>query len=270
MIGNIEQMVALVSHGNDFLRTGRMDPTFSPGYSVFLYCNRVDFRVVTKRRLFFKGKESVVAGDPNGWFKYLREGRFDTLHFKYTHSKEETMPDFALAGMVGGGGKWMIQAISGNEFVLWNEYWDAQPDRQDEEIWAVTYFTDGKRHEYKPVRYDVVANLSRLESALIEISEFARSKALDWWAEIFDKALVRSRESLGENNHNENDLIVGTNYSAEQKRLMAVAAAAWVFGGMGSWNDIAFESEEDQNQYMLVSNGLYDAINFSLEAVLNQ
>ena len=44
--------------------------------------------------------------------------------------------------------------------------------------------------------------------------------------------------------------------SREAQALLAAAQAAWVFGGMGSWNDLRFDGD-DQRTYDFLSNQLY-------------
>jgi hypothetical protein len=47
--------------------------------------------------------------------------------------------------------------------------------------------------------------------------------------------------------------------------LLDAVQSAWVFGGMGSWNDMGFEGP-DQKEYSCVSELLFHAINETIEA----
>lgn len=60
-------------------------------------------------------------------------------------------------------------------------------------------------------------------------------------------------------------MLVDKNYPIEAIQLLYAASIAWVFGGMGSWNDTGVNSEEYNN----VSNELYNTINLSIVAVAN-
>lgn len=42
--------------------------------------------------------------------------------------------------------------------------------------------------------------------------------------------------------------------------LLDACQSAWVFGGMGSWNDIWIEDENILNEYKIVSNNLYSSL----------
>lgn len=49
-------------------------------------------------------------------------------------------------------------------------------------------------------------------------------------------------------------------YSAAAHRLLGAATASWVFGGMGSWNDMRFDDKAIQQQYVALTNTFYDAV----------
>jgi hypothetical protein len=49
-------------------------------------------------------------------------------------------------------------------------------------------------------------------------------------------------------------------YSLEARRLVAAAVRSWVFGGMGSWNDIGFSDPALLSVYNSVSEDLYMSV----------
>jgi len=51
--------------------------------------------------------------------------------------------------------------------------------------------------------------------------------------------------------------------------LIFEAGYAWVFGGMGSWNDIGFQDEKDRQLYEDLSDKLYDLVIAALVAGIN-
>ena len=65
------------------------------------------------------------------------------------------------------------------------------------------------------------------------------------------------------------DYIVSANYSIAARQLLLASSSAWVFGGMGSWNDLSFEKEEDNQHYETLSTALYNAINRGILAATN-
>jgi hypothetical protein len=58
-------------------------------------------------------------------------------------------------------------------------------------------------------------------------------------------------------------------YSPQSRRLLTIAARAWVFGGMGSWNDLSFEDRDAQGRYEKVSEDLYRSVLAALVAATN-
>lgn len=119
------------------------------------------------------------------------------------------------------------------------------------------------------VRKDIRETYSLLEQSLIAIADFADARQLSAWADVFKKAraILNSTDPAGEYYHH--DLLVEKHYSLITRQLLFAAGAAWVFGGMGSWNDLGFDTAEDNKKYDEVSAGLYAAINQSVLAAVN-
>jgi len=51
-------------------------------------------------------------------------------------------------------------------------------------------------------------------------------------------------------------------------QILWAAQAAWVFGGMGSWNDLWFEGD-DQSLYEQLSEDLYQLLNVAIVIAAN-
>lgn len=49
-----------------------------------------------------------------------------------------------------------------------------------------------------------------------------------------------------------------------------MAAQAWVFGGMGSWNDLGFSDADSHHRYQEVTRRLYDGVLRAFVATVNQ
>ena len=54
--------------------------------------------------------------------------------------------------------------------------------------------------------------------------------------------------------------LVPPDWYAEARRVLAAARRAWVFGGMGWWNDVSFEDDALLKDYESVSVDLYSAV----------
>ena len=58
-------------------------------------------------------------------------------------------------------------------------------------------------------------------------------------------------------------------YSLAARQLLAAGSRAEVFGGIGSWNDVRFESPEVEAEYRSVSERLFRAVLEALVAATN-
>ena len=58
-------------------------------------------------------------------------------------------------------------------------------------------------------------------------------------------------------------------YTSEARLLAAMAVKAWVFGGMGSWNDVYFGDQEAAAEYAAISRNLYSTLLRALVASVN-
>lgn len=269
MIGTIAQIVALVSHGNNYLRTRRLDPEFFPHNTAFQFCNRVEFWATPPRR-FFRANTELISTGPAEWFEYLRSSGADHLRFKYVHSAEKDVPDHKMAGFVGGGGNWSIEERVDDEYIDWRSRWElTREDSPEKRIWGVFYNSDLTRRNGEDNGPSVEAASERLDAVLQDIKRFAVSNNLGWVSH-FETALQALSSQTPEVGFHHQDLLVPEVYSLAQRQLFYAAGLAWCFGGMGWWNDVWLESDELRAKHEQVSSELFDAINQSIAAVLNR
>jgi hypothetical protein len=55
-------------------------------------------------------------------------------------------------------------------------------------------------------------------------------------------------------------LLPSAGYEVIARRALAMATRSWVFGGMGSWNDVGFYDADTQAEYRRVSEHLFQAV----------
>ena len=89
------------------------------------------------------------------------------------------------------------------------------------------------------------------------------------WAEQFEKSRAILDSISPEDSYYHKDLIQLENYSLTAKQILFSAGSAWVFGGMGSWNDLGFDRKEDNDTYDRLSSQLYSMINEAIIAGIN-
>jgi hypothetical protein len=137
-------------------------------------------------------------------------------------------------------------------------------EREDRRIWLVRY-TGRLLEGAPPVDAPSVEHATaELEAALRRAAAFARAgdEYLRRWTEVFDAALEGGALP---------DLpLLPASAPAEARRLAGMAAASWVFGGMGSWNDIGFGTDDPlRTEYDAVSADLYAAVLGGLAGAAN-
>jgi len=267
MNGPIAQIVALACHGNASLRGVAKGTQFFPDNSTCQFCDRVDFVELRRGLLGRRLKENCVADTPDDWFRLLREQGSTGLWLDYSASGDR-LDDRLSAGFVGGGGHWSINVFS-DTASRWLARWEVwNQDAPERRIWRVTY---GRVEQGRRVQshdsLDLGLASERLEEALGQIAPFARRRNCDGFAECFDSAhgiLTASAEC--EVYHR--DLAPEGVLTPAADRILAACQKAWVFGGMGSWNDMMFDGEE-QDEYERVSDLLFKATTSAIVAAAN-
>jgi hypothetical protein len=101
---------------------------------------------------------------------------------------------------------------------------------------------------------------------LQELIDFTTRNKLDNWTNVFLSALNKFEinnpsELLGD------DYLPSNCYSLEAKQILVACDQAWVFGGMGSWNDVV--NVDDYDLYRRLTNNLFDTLNNSVAAAIN-
>jgi hypothetical protein len=263
----IAQAAALAIFGNDILRGGSRSD-FWPRSTVFTFCKRVRF-------LTFHGdprapSEELFADSPVEWVSKLRDLGTMGLRIHHFASNNPQITDRMSVGFVGGGGRWFIETLH----AMLSDFWEARwlvgnredPDRK---IWDVAYGRVDQDRAHLPYSSESLSTLKNdLEVVLSKIDAFATRKGLEFFSKSFRDArnVLNSDEPLSKTYCP--DLAPTSDISLEAKQLLGAAQVAWVFGGMGSWNDIGFEGH-DQEEYTQVSNELFSLLNQVICASVN-
>lgn len=271
MTGTLAQFVTLTTYGNDYIRNGNIPANFDTANTAFDFCNTVDFREVRKKYFFSKPKEEVLFDCPTKWFKFLKNNGCQKLRLYYSSSDDQTMaPDYKLAGMVGGGGTWFIEAVYDTYSNAWASRWEVtDSDSPERKIWSVNYGLVAEKLSVMDLQIDNQIVKEKLHRTLTEIAGFAKQQNLGNWQELFDRAKSILETDIPEKDYYHQDLIPGANYTLISKQLLFAASNAWVFGGMGSWNDLGFDNKEDDQSYEKLSAQLYSNINEAILAAVN-
>ncbi|MFZ2031981.1 MAG: hypothetical protein WAU68_16840 [Vitreimonas sp.] len=253
MQGPIAQALALTCVGNSFLR-GRDVSGFWPDASVFRFSKTCDFRWVEGER------DQLIAADPMAWFETLRAEGCKGLrlhHAPRARGPKQTIPapDRMLVGFVGGGPAWPIEQVGGGSPVLWQGFDRVgNPRDADGKIWLNTYLHQGETVPQNLRALSMLEITSSLAPVLAEIATLAAKLEEERFAKRFRSARVvlEASEPAGPSS----DFVHYAPLDAMQLKLLNTVETTWVFGGMGSWNDVG-APEELKADYERLSEALF-------------
>jgi hypothetical protein len=226
--GELEHVLAVIAQGSVWLRDGGPAPEFA------------EFPFVGE--LVFAGPDGAPRGAAE-WLTALRRHAVTRLWLVLESAPESAVAaPHQLAGFVGAG-SWALLAGSYAWRAAWQVGWPDAPDRRS---WRVTY----RGVEIKPIDPhcpDLAETEAGLRSILTDARDFCRVHDEDGWAGHFEEALRADGASRP----------LPDAYAPEAQRLLELADRSWVFGGMGSFNDLGFDTDAANRAYELVSAHLY-------------
>lgn len=267
MNGHIATAVAIVCAGNQFLAGKNIDG-FWPGAPVFSFMKRVEFRHPPA-----SGNDAdeypLAAADPMQWFAALKPWcvglRLHNVKPVRGPHQQINVADRMLAGFVGGGQRWLIEAAGITESEIWEPF-HRLGDRNDPEsrIWQCTHILQGRspRAEIDGDVLPLDEAVTRLHAALVEIEAYAREEDYDNWSAIFQQCI--DTIDAAKPTLEQGDMARFAGFDARQSAIFEACSRAWVFGGMGSWNDLA-----GGERYDAVSQSLYETLNDCIGALAN-
>ena len=271
MQGTIAQIVALTAHGNAILqKRSAAEGSLQTKNSTFRFCEWVKFTDAPS--VASTHKELAYAPDVKGWFERLHSEGVCAIRMSYGSSQGNSMgvPDRALVGFVGGGGKWRIQTCHRDGTDAWDPHWHVgDKDRADKKIWRVSYARVSQSNETGWNQGEDLAHLkNELRQVLLDIAQLSREQQLDSFTGCFESAITRLDSETPLNGLFHDDLAPANFLALDAYQLLGSAEAAWVFGGMGSWNDVYFQKMQ-KARYDDLSERLYRLLNRAIVAAAN-
>jgi hypothetical protein len=266
MNGIVAQIVALTCHANAAI-LGSIRPFF-PDNSTCRFCNTIRF-VAPSHDLSGGSENVVVAADPDEWLSLICRHSALGVRLHLERERNPQISDRMSAGFVGGGGLWNMLVVRGDSTVdRWVAHWEVSDrDAPDSKIWRVTYTQVGSFADNGEAPPALVHSAARLRNALQQIEVFAQAHDLGGFAETFRQAsaCLDDRRSCVPYHR---DLCVEGTLPALAESVLLAAQSAWVFGGMGSWNDMSFEGAA-QADYDGVSITLFEALRTAITDATN-
>jgi hypothetical protein len=268
MNGPLAQFVALTCHANAFLR-GLQIAEFFPGNSTGEFCDWIRFFNLSQT-LFGKVRQAEVVSNPKAWFECLKAEEVPEVRLSCAPQNDPGIPDRMSAAFVGGGGTWSIKATDRKgKTAVWLSKWEVwNQDAPERRIWRVSYGRVPERQPRSERFIDLGGAVAGLRGALQEIYTFSEKHDCAGFTISFARAIktLDSRGSLLYGHHK--DLAPESCLPPVARCLLDACQTAWVFGGMGSWNDLGFDGA-DRVEYDRVSERLFAALNEAIYAGAN-
>jgi len=262
MNGFVALYVALASYGNLYIRQGIHAAKLDFDNSTLIYCGKLEFVVDATSK-------TPIAKTPEEWFEFLKKNGCQALKIFYWHSDQKQGKDHELVAFVGGGGNWIIEAIYGD----YANYWVCKEtvinrNANDKRGRGIEFDLIKKNAPVLDAMSTVSETKDNLRVSLLHILAFAEEHRPGYWANVFKSALSNLNSQTPESAYYK-DAFVEKHNSLDCLQLLTSANIASVFGGMGSWNDIFYATDELQKQNDILSADLFDKINQAIVVAVN-
>ena len=255
MNGELAQIIFLVSYGNAYLHNNEPLIADHSSRTTFQFVSSIDFIRYDNNQ---NTNGQVVARSASQWFEFLRSmhaSRLWNISFKWTR---KDIPEH-IAVAFSGGVPSAIQVDLPSAYELWVPYW--KTGGPEKKPWIIEY-------RGQPVPKSLIGNTlpiseakNKLRKAVTRALELSRRSEFDAgnWTDWFSQSLEMLDSRFPKAPYHP-DMLPDAGFSMDARQLMAAAAQAYVFGGMGSWNDMGFENPQTQKEYEEITLSLYDAV----------
>jgi hypothetical protein len=253
----ILQNLTLVAAANAAVRGADVSALW-PTASVFVFTNRC---------VFESEHGDIVAETPLQWITQLKDSG---LRGVWLHSvpRNTSLPDHIGAAFANGGRRWLVETVGDHTSQLW-EGFESHRSANADRPWETSYrqiASNWVSHGSDSV--SVLGARDALRAALININRFATQEGVDNFAAFFQSAIQALSAAPPASDPYMNEIMALVKLPIDAQQLYASMRAAWVFGGMGSWNDRVFEGDREAVNLEL-SSTLFQRICESAVAIAN-
>jgi len=206
---------------------------------------------------------AVLAKNPNAWLALLHQEKVLKLHLTYQPS-EELMQKASHSLASGEKGRhWHIITEKKDGCDVWRCKW--QVDARGEMItYYCLFLSDVVLDEFNFPSLEM--SKLYLREILNDLIAFTIKNELANWTMIFKSAL-RSLDSKERSDLIAPDILPLGCYSLAARQVLSACERAWVFGGIGSWNDVTHV--HDYDLYSRLTANLYNTLYNSIVSVVN-
>lgn len=271
MNAGVAQLVALTAHGNWVLGSqGPQEGVDLAQNSTLQYLRELSF-TRSRSAVGLRLPSRIVGHTVPEWYAALRTQGVARLVLSRTLTGGSPLlkPHQAVA-FAGGEQAAIVAVLPSGKTELWAPEWRvADSKAPDQRIWAVRY----RASEGPPLFPEIAGPTPNTAAAILktvleEIGDFASRQGLGTWVPWFERAGRLLQGDASELPYHA-DLLPPAGYSPEARRLLNGCIGAWVFGGMGSWNDTGPDDPEELPRYEALSTELYEAVMNGLVAATN-
>lgn len=255
MNGELAQYFALATHTSAGLRDPRGADGHGMSHNTFQYVGAVSF----------DGTDGL-----DEWVRRVETDAVDRVWLAVPSldpEKRRDGPPASVRAAFAGGMLGGLLATGTGESRLWQADWHVgDRDAPESRIWVVRY--QSRPVAIEPQRPDVFDAARVLDGALERAAQFSERHELGW-ATLFARARHHWSGDADPTEADPDHLFPPTWPDPDSRRLAAMASTAWVFGGMGSWNDLGFVDQATQSEYEQISRDLYTAVLTACVAAAN-
>ncbi len=214
-----------------------------------------------------EGGRGHVADNPNDWVAYIKQNKATGIRLSRRPQDDPDISDRMSAGFVGGGGDWSLEiSLTDKQIECWMARWSVwNQDAPENRIWRVDYGLVQKARRNSTNYREIEQVWIEFKQSLKEIHDFSRSYTQDSFTDCFSKALIAIDDPDADVGYHK-DLFLKDQLSPKAVSIIKAAMSSWVYGGMGSWNDMGFEGEA-QKEYERVSDQHFKLLNEAIECV---
>lgn len=195
---------------------------------------------------------AAIADDPLAWFEWLARAFVRGVRVSIGPAEPlagaPDIPEHQLSGFLGGGPVWRFETVGAAKPTLWralDEMFDDPPTDKPHGVCCVRL--DGDAPGRTPEMQAAIAELRAALPPMIAIAD----QGLENFADLFrtaqrfldDDTATWPREGYYL------DFERWAGFDAARMRVLAAVTHAWVFGGMGSWNDVGPDGPETERLF---------------------
>jgi len=250
----LQRLVALSTYGNAVL-AGKTDD-FDIAEQIAHNCYNMEF--IEQPELDIAGSTRLLAPSTEKWFRYLEEDGAKKIKLHFAPSNKVKIPDHISEAFIGGGSECMIEVQFDQYSHLY--FHTESPSRKDQ------FLRSKQEAGHYADSISVEDSTRQLEQVLASLIDFTRNnKFTQNWFAIFTGA----RSCLTTSDFQITESFIPEHiYSVDSQRLLEAAFRSFAFGGMGSWNDLAFDDVK-QETYETLSSELYSSIYTAIATAVN-